>query len=244
MEEDVAKALAYQVKREIAERYFGFRRLIEKDTQNYQKAVEKTRQKLQKEIAPAFWRLYALVPDQDLRQKLANLLGLGSLPFEKDFQDLSQEEQKRLFRGLKPKGLTRKGRFKHLFWDVYQHLWDKVQGYQETLQELGVEAEVINEEVKRFKQKFDLSEIMQFLKSFEVSEDASLGHPDFKESVTGLEKRLELGRVSPPEELLPAFEGLPKPEELHRPLEALANEVWKRHKSWAKELVELAHSEE
>ena len=50
MEEDVAKALAYQVKKELAERYFGFRRLIEEDTQNYQKAIENTCQKLQKEI--------------------------------------------------------------------------------------------------------------------------------------------------------------------------------------------------
>ncbi len=243
-EEDIAKALAYQVKREIAERYFGFRRLIEEDTQNYKKAIEDTRQKLKKEIAPEFFRLYALVPEEDLRKRLAELLNLKELPFLEEFQALDETQRKELFRGLRPKGLTGKGRFKHLFWDTYQRLWEKIQAYQETLQELGVEAEVINEEVKRFKQKFDLSEIMQFIKSFDVSEDASLGHPDFKESVSGLEQKLELGRVPPPEKFLPSFAGLPKPEDLHHQLGALASEVWKRHKPWAKELVEIARAEE
>ncbi len=243
MEDDIAKALAYQVKKELAERYFGFRRLIEEDTARYFKGIEETKKVLKKRLAPEFFRLYTLLVEPELQDELRQILGLKYLPFLEDYQKLSLEEKKALFKELHPKGFTSKGRFKRLLEDTYQRLWKKFQEYNETFQNLKVESEIINEEIKRFKEKFDLSEIMQFLKSFEMTAESSLGHPDFKESVTSLEEELKFQKIASPEQFLPEIKDLPEPQKVHSPLERLANKAWKRHKSWSKELVKIACSE-
>jgi len=244
MEEDVARALAYQVKRELAERYFGFRRMIEEDTANYFRMIGEIRHRFEGNLARKLSRIYTLLVDDDLIQRFARIVGLKKPYFLDRYLSLSPDEKKALFKGLKPVGFTAKGRFKRLLLDAYESLFHLVEEYQEAFKELSVEAEVINEEIKQFKKKFDLSEIMQFLKSFEMTPEASLGHPDFRESVTTLEKKLEMGKVPPPEEYLPQITPLPSAGEIHGELMELAQEAWRRHKDRAKELVESARSDQ
>ncbi len=239
MEEDVAKALAYQVKRELAERYFGFRRLIEEDTARYFQLIEETRRRFKERMAKELIRFYFMLRDKDLIDQLVSLLGLPEAYFYEDYLKAPPDLRDKLFKGLHLKGWTSKGKFKHLFLDTYHRLYELSKEYQEIFQELAVEAEVINEEIRQFKEKFDLSEIMQFLKTFEPSPElASLGHPSYRESVSTLEKKLELGKVPPPEEFLPKIKDLPPPEEVRGKLIKLAKEAWKRHPKEAKELIQ------
>ena len=243
MEEDVAKALAYQVKRELAERYFGFRRLIEEDSARYFQLIEETRKRFEERLAKELMRFYIMLRDKDLIDQFLKLLGLPKAYFYDQYLQASPDLQHELFKDLRPKGWTSKGKFKHLFLDTYYRLYELIQEYQETFQELVVEAEVINEEIRQFKEKFDLSEIIQFLKTFEPSPElASLGHPSYRESVSTLEKKLELGKVPPPEDFLPEIKDLPPPEEIRAKLIKLAKEAWKRHPQESKELVQSAQS--
>ncbi len=241
MEDDVAKALTYQVKRDLAERYFGFRRLIEEDTANYFRLLKEVSRKHEEKVLREFVRLYLLLRDKDLIEKFLQITGLPEPYYYDDYLTRSKNIRRRLFKALRPKGWTSKGRFKHLFLDTYERLRQAVEEYREAFQELQVEAEVINEEIRRFKEKFDLSEIMHFLKSLEGSSDlASLGHPSLEKSVTGLEKTLEFTKVPPPEEFLPNIPPLPPLKKIHGELARLAKEAYRRHTEEAREILEDA----
>ncbi len=241
MEDDVAKALTYQVKRDLAERYFGFRRLIEEDTANYFRLLKEFGRKHEEKVSHNFVRLYLLLRDQDLIEEFLRITGLPEAFYYDDYLLRSKNIRRRLFKALRPKGWTSKGRFKRLFLDIYENLRRAVEEYREAFQELQVEAEVINEEIRRFKEKFDLSEIMHFLKSLEGPSDlASLGHPSLEKSVTGLEKTLEFATVPPPEEFFPPLPSLPPLKKVHGKLVKLAKEAYQRHTQEAREILENA----
>ncbi len=243
MEEDVAKALAYQVKRELAERYFGFRKLIEEDTTKYFHLIEEIRKKFEKEMAQEFSRIYLILRDKDLINRFLELTNFSKAFFYDESLFISKDTIQKLFKDLNVKGWTSKGRFKRLFLDTYYRLYKILEKYAEAFQELEVESEVINEEIKRFKEKFDLTEIMNFLKTFESSPElTSLGQPEYRESVVALEKELEIGRVPPPDAFLPRTGLPPSPEKIHSKLAKLAKESWNRHRQEAKELLESVSS--
>lgn len=239
MEDDVAKALAYQVKRDLAERYFGLRRLIEEDTQRYFRQIEEIGRRFEERLALEFSRIYLMLRDQDLIAKFLEITGLPEAYYYEPYFLSSEHIRKRLFRELQAHGWTSKGKFKRLFLETYRRLQKSVEEYRQALQELQIEAEVINEEIKRFKQKFDLSEIMHFLKSLEGSSDlAALGHPSMDQSVEKLEKTMEFQNVPPPTQFLPDIPPLPSLEKVEKDLAHLAKEAYKRHKLEALKILE------
>ena len=243
MEDDVAKALAYQVKRDLAERYFSFRRLIEEDSARYFHLIQDLKKEFEEGVGRELVRLYCLLRDEDLIKELLPIVGFSKEFFYDQYYDpyvvRSFSIKARLFEGFHLKGWTHKGRFKNLVFEVYQRLAKAVDEYLEKYQKLEIEAEVINEEIKRFREKFDLSEIMQFLKGLELPSDLSaLGHPSLEKSVTGLEKTLEFNQIPPPQEFLPQISPLPSLDHVRKSLTHLAKEAYRRHKKEVQYLLE------
>ncbi|WP_022852583.1 hypothetical protein [Thermodesulfatator atlanticus] len=234
MEEDVAKALAYQVKRDLAERYFGARRAIEEDSKNYFRKIEELKKKFLPKLAESFARIYTLLNyDEELIKKFLEITGLKEAYFRSEQKDALET-----FKGFKLKGFTSKGRFKNLFLESYARLYDLVNEYRKELDELKVEAEVINHEIEIFKEKFNLTEIMHFLKDLEgPSEFADLGLTSLEESVSKLEDKLEFKKIPPPEKFLPDISALPPLKEISKPLGSLAKEAFNKHKERALELL-------
>ncbi len=244
MEDDVAKALAYQVKRELAERYFGLRKLIEEDSAKYFKKIEEIRKKILPNVKEGWYRIYFLLIGKDFAEDFANLVGLSAPPFYTEYQKI--QDPFALLEGFTLKGWTFKGRYKNLFFLAYERLLEETEKYQKAFLEAKVEAEVINHEIELFKEKYDLSEIMQFLKSLEASSDfADLGHTSLQESVSTLEKSLAFEKIPLPEKFLPPLPKLPPLKEIKFELEELINVVLKRHSSQAKEIIRYvkAHSQ-
>ena len=236
MEDDVAKALAYQVKRELAERYFGLRKLIEEDSANYFKVLEEIKEKKLPQVKEGWFRLYLLLGERELAEELARLLDLERPPFFEEF--LEKRPSFDLLAGLPLKGFTSKGKFKHLVLAAYEALLEALKTYEEAFRKAKVEAEVINHEIELFKEKYDLNEIMQFLKSLEApSAMADLGHTSLEESVKNLERSLELKKIPPPEKFLPAPTKLPPLKEVKAGLEELALLAYRKNPSRAKEII-------
>ncbi|OAG26831.1 hypothetical protein [Thermodesulfatator autotrophicus] len=226
MEEDVAKALAYQVKRDLAERYFSARRVIEEDTQNYFQKIEETKKKFITALEEAFGRLYLLLhKDSDLIKRFLDIVGFKEAYFG------DKEPSLELLSGFHLRGFTSKGRYKNLFLDCYQKLADILEDYQKALEELRVEAEVINHEIEIFKEKYNLSEIMHFLKGLDASSEyADLGLTSLDESTAELEKTMEFKKIPPPENFLPDIPALPPLKEIHKELASLAKEAFSRYR--------------
>ncbi len=241
MEDDVAKALAYQVKRDLAERYFGLRKLIEEDSANYFRQVEKIKKELLPPLKKDWFRMYVLLVDQGFAREFAELVGFSSPPFYEEF--LKLKDPFSLLEGLTLKGLTLKGKFKNLVREAYERLYEGMNKYQKAFKEARVEAEVINHEIELFKEKYDLSEIMQFLKSLEVSSAfADLGHTSLEESVKNLERSLSFEKIPPPEKFIPLLPQIPPLKNIKTELEALATVVVRYHLAEVKKIVQYVKS--
>ncbi|AEH45694.1 hypothetical protein Thein_1839 [Thermodesulfatator indicus DSM 15286] len=226
MEEDVAKALAYQVKRDLAERYFSARRVIEEDTENYFRKVEEVKKKFIPKLEEAFGRLYLLLhQDKEFINRFLQITGLKEAYFQEKEPSLES------LSGFHLRGFTSKGRYKNLFLDCYEKLCETLKEYHKTLEDLKVEAEVINHEIEIFKEKYNLSEIMHFLKSLDSSSEyADLGQTSLDESTAKLEKKMEFKKITPPEELLPDIPLLPPLKEVQKELTSLAKEAFGRYR--------------
>ena len=241
MEDDVAKALAYQVKRELAERYFGLRKLIEEDTGNYFKKIEEIKKKHLPPLKKSWHRIYILLVGKELIQEFVALLGLSFPPFYEEYQNV--RDPFALLEGLPVKGWTFRGRYKNLVFSAYEQLKKETEKYRKVFQQTKAEAEIINHEIELFKEKYDLNEIMQFLKSLEApSGMADLGHTSLEESVSTLEKTLAFEKIPGPENFLPEMPKVPSLKEIKPELEKIVIKIVKRYPEEAKRILEHVKS--
>jgi len=79
--EDFAKTLAFEVKKDIAERYFGFRKIIAEDSVDYQKEVISSALLPETQIGFDLLRIYALLRKNTLTRRFCKLINLGEFSF-------------------------------------------------------------------------------------------------------------------------------------------------------------------
>lgn len=203
--DDISRALAYEVKKEIADRYFGFRRTIEKDTEVYLKKIVKTALELEQNVGFDLTRIYSLLKEDAFIDDFRQLTQLTDNFFFDSYIKSSPTIRKRVFCNTKIHGLTSKKRYKNLFFDTYRELYRHLLHYNEKLSELSEEYDVLCEEIKLFYQKNDISLIMQFFRNIDNQSVNDFGAQvrDFADP-QDLEKKL---RILPP---IPAKTQLPQ----------------------------------
>ena len=108
METDITKFLSYEIKKELAERYFGFRKLIEEDKDTLEKDLRHSKQTIGNRIVLDLSRLYILLRDESLIDQFLTLTGLGEKFFYDPYILTSPTIRARVFSGVKAKGLTAK----------------------------------------------------------------------------------------------------------------------------------------
>ena len=79
--EDFAKPLACEVTKNIAERYFGFRKIIAEDSVDYQKEVISSALLPETQIGFDLLRIYALLREDTLTRRFCKLINLGEFSF-------------------------------------------------------------------------------------------------------------------------------------------------------------------
>jgi hypothetical protein len=123
-------------------------------------------------------------------------------------------------------------KFLNLLLDGYKRLCADTSEYREKLHEVLDEAQVIDEEISQFKQKFVLEEIMSFLNTLDRRDELAsvLGEDMPPGRQEDLSSRLELIPVGDLGKLLPKVPDLPAPDKIKRGLKGLADRVDKSHK--------------
>jgi len=159
--------MAVELKKEIAERYFGFRKMIEEDTLDLMEKMQYQLSILEKRISFDLIRVYILLKEEDLIQGFMELTGWVERLFYEPYITESETIRNKVFKGVRIRGLTRGGRFKNLVFDAYERLVEHVQHYRENLEEIETSRETINEEIKLFYRKNDIGNIMGFLRSID-----------------------------------------------------------------------------
>ncbi len=227
--EDFSKTLAFEVKKEIADRYFGFRKIIEEDSDEYQKEIIASTLLLEKRIGFDLLRIYALLQESHLITRFYKLTKLGDVLFFDSYVSQSPTIRKRLFEDQHVHGLFRKGRFHNMFFDVYETLRDHIDSYRKRIASLIEEHEIIEEEIKLFYQKNDISGIMLFLRQLDSGDSGTSGSMSGGIDSKGAISMEEKMRLHPPqsvEKFLPILPPLPDPAAIKSELKKLVNEAY------------------
>ncbi len=227
--EDISKALVYEIKRDIAERYFGFRKQIETESRQYLDKLHNVDGQYAADIARNMQRMHCLIQNEQLFQSFVQFTGIPESMGNLTTDRKSPAEWQRLFTGLRGKGFTRRRRFRNLLYQVFRLLAADVESYRKICLELEEEHEEICKEIERFYRMNDLSGILNFLREIDNpdSMNAGLLHTDRPILAgQGLEEEL---RIQPPPAInthLPALPQLPRLETARPTLEELATQAY------------------
>ncbi len=228
MEGDISKALTYQVKREIAERYFGYRKIIEDDKKNLDVMRAELQRFYDERIGIDFVRIYVLLKDKNLIRAFLDIIGWpeGEFPFYDDYVVRSKTIEGRLLKGMEPRGWTSRGKFVNLLVDSYKKLLEDFDSYRDKYEECIEEAEIINEEIRQFRDKFALDEILGFIGSLDSHDDlaGSLGENLPMGHMQELSERLRIDPLDT-EHLAPKPSVLPALKKIKGRLKNLAAKV-------------------
>jgi len=239
MKPNVEDALAVELKREIAERYFGFRKMIEEDTLDLTEKIKNQLAILEQRISYELIRIYILLQDEMLIHQFMELTGWEEKLFYDPYITESPTIRKRVFTGIKIRGLTRAGRFKNLVFDAYERLVAHVEYYRQNLEEIEMSRATIHQEIELFYRKNDIGNIMGFLRAMDgAGSEDSMGITPDSGSVETFEHKMRLEKPPPIDPRLIAISPLVPLPNIGKDLKKIVDKAYKQHKG--KILAEIA----
>jgi hypothetical protein len=209
---DMEEMLSLEIKKEIADRYFGFRKMIEDDSRQYNQHLREAYRQMENEVGFDLIRLYILLGRESLIHDFFRLTGLRDQTFLDPYLLRSPTIRQRLFKGQFTHGLTRRSRFHNLFVDTYNRLRAGVAAYSTTLTRLVEEGKAINAEIELFHRKNDLGTMMGFLRRLDsgsMQEEGLMAGTISPLRDNSFEEKMRLAAPTGAEKLLPAFPALP-----------------------------------
>lgn len=226
--EDFAQSLAFEVKKDIAERYFGFRKIIEDDSNAYQKEIINSALHLETKIGFDLLRIYALLQEDILIKRFYDITRLGEVLYFDSYVSGSPTIRKELLKDQQVRGLFRKSRFRNMFYDLYLILHDHVDEYRSRIRSLIEDRDVIEEEIKLFYQKNDISGIMLFLRSLDGNSGTSgtMAGGINNQGGINMEQKMRLTAPQPVEKFLPHLEAIPKRTTIQRELLEIIDQAY------------------
>jgi|JFJP01.1.fsa_nt_gi hypothetical protein len=231
--DDFANALAYEVKQEIADRYFGFRTRIEHRCREYLTQLQDSGTTLTAHIQLDLCRMQFLLRDPHLFHTFLDLIGLPrEIAADVCKRPLPFGEQE-LFLTLRGHGFTRWRRFRGLAIVVYGFLMESVAIYQRTFQEFKEEYTEISAEIDKFQQQNDLGEILSYLRQLDSPDAERLKflHSDSAlPSGKSLQNELVIAKPPPVENFMISLSLLPPLKQIMGSFRALLDQAYSLHK--------------
>jgi hypothetical protein len=232
MQDDINKILTLEVKKEMADRYFGFRKLIEEDIQDYNDQVLASHARLEQKIGFDLVRLYILLKDESLIHEFFQLAGLDQLIFYDVYMLESPTIRKRVFTDQKVRGLTRARRFRNMVFDAYQTLAEDIDDYRRNMMKLAEERETIAEEIRQFYKKHDLGTMMDFLRGLEgegVYTSGSMSGGLVPKTGQNLDEKMEVKPPPPVDELLMDIPPVAPLAKIRKDLKKIVDRAYRLH---------------
>lgn len=231
--DDLVNAIEFEVKQEIANRYFGFRSGIEEEKRRFQEKLQQVDLEQLDGIRLDLHRMLFLLHREDFRREFLELVSLtgttltGETPTRQPPPEPSE-----LFAGLKGEGFSRWRRFRNLSLKIYQSLVVKIAAYRRTFQDLSDEHAEICASIDSFHRNNDLSGILGFLRTFNSAanergrflHNVSIPRPD-----ESLGRDLMIPHPSPVIDTLPDLHALPPAKQIQSPLTALLKSAFACH---------------
>lgn len=230
MTPDITQYIAYEVKKEIADRYFGFRKLIEDDELDYREKARQYAYILEKRISFDMIRLYIMLKEEELIRTFMEIAGLEERLFYDALLAESETIQERVFQGVRFRGLTRGRRFRSFGLACYDRLSGHIDQYAHKVAELEGMRETIKEEISLFYRKNDICAILAFLRSTGNNELSSGMAGGMEVGMAeALEKKLQIKPPVPIEQYLPIIPPLRPLEQTRSDLDRLLKQAYRLH---------------
>jgi len=227
--EDITDILAFEVKKEMADRYFGFRKRIEDDSADYTRRLTMSSLELENRIGFTLIRIYILLRQRPLITAFVNLVGLPQDLFYDPYLLESPTIRKRVFADATRRGFTKKRQFINMFLDTYDKLARLVEEYRTTLAELTEEQETIREEINLFYRNNDIDTILRFIRRIDspgIDGLSAMLPPDESCQIHSLSDQMRLHPPLPACEMLPTLPPLPEKKEILRQLKDVAENAF------------------
>ncbi|MDD5758972.1 MAG: hypothetical protein PHI06_07800 [Desulfobulbaceae bacterium] len=228
MQPSISDALTYEIKRDIANRYFGFRKLIEEDSLALSDKIRQYSVILEKRISFDLIRIYILLRDEALIREFLALANLPEDIFYDPYLTQSATIRQRVFEGVRFRGLTKKGCFANAVIDCYERLVEHVEQYREKFAELVASQALIHSEIDLFYRKNDLSSILGFLRSLDDSAISSIQGGLEPNLAMDLEDKLKITPPAPINQSLPVIPPLVPLSAIHQQLKKIINTAFKQ----------------
>lgn len=227
---DIAAALAYQVKKEIAENYFGTRRELEEEREDLLVQGGKIRRAWEQEVAAPLNMIVDLLPDPEAGRTFRSLVGLVNRP-EATPEATQQAFSEALGVCRLPLSFTSKGKYRALLDQLYRLAAERGRKVMEKFQALQKKIKLHNEEVIKFGSSYNLSEILAFIKAIEGADEIKgvLGENLDPRAVPELERKLSLKTLPPVDLGFPSTRPLPEYQAVRETLHALADRSYRRY---------------
>jgi hypothetical protein len=207
MTNDIAAALNMEIKKEMADRYFSFRTLIENDTKALDQAVADAVE-IEEIVAIDLNRIYILLHDKQLIDTFSQCSGLGTAYYFDPYILTSATIRKRMFQDISVWGLTWQGRFSKIFLNCYDDLSRHIEIFRGLREELQEEQEIIGQTIDLFYRQNDISSMLGFFRSLESS--TVMGSTMEGSMNTGFDESLEKKmRIIPPRPVDQRIDSLP-----------------------------------
>jgi hypothetical protein len=226
---DIAAALAYQVKKEIAENYFGTRRELEEEREDLVRQANKIQKAWVQEVLAPLVLIGELLLDPEKVKSFFALLGRESLPVA------VPDRPDRIFSKAVetcplPFALTSQAKYQALIAQLYGLAWGRSQPILEKVRALGGKIRLYNEDLAKFSLSYSLQEILAFIKAIEGSSELKgvLGENSDPRAVPELEKKMMLKSLDPSGLGFSDFKPLPKLSQIREPLRALVKQSFRR----------------
>jgi hypothetical protein len=230
--ENIANAIAYEIKLEMANRYFGYRTRMENQSKEYLIRLQESGRELETTVRLDLCRMQYLLQEPRLFCSFVNLVGLP-----RDYalnlcsrQSFSQVQE--LFMTMRGEGFTRWRRFRRLAIIVYHSLADAIATYQNMYLLLQDEHAEICREIEKFQRHNDLSEILCFLRDLDSpdSERMKFLHSQVSlQSSNSFEHDLRLALPPPVTESMVLLNLLPPFNQIKGQFTELLKQAFARH---------------
>ena len=173
--EDLTNALAYEIKQEIADRYFSFRKRIETESLRYNASVDEAGETIVGDVKINLQRMQCLLVSESIYDAFLANIGFKNIAADEITRYTPSLRWQEIAGNLKGEGFTKRRRYNNLVYTTYQLLADSIDWYREVFIELSEKHEEISIEIKRFYRNNDLSGILSFLRKIDNPDAESYG---------------------------------------------------------------------
>jgi hypothetical protein len=238
---DIAAALAYQVKKEIAENYFGTRRELEEEREDLIRQAKKIQKSWGLEVQDRLTLIGELLLEPETAKSFFVLLGQGIPPAA------DPDRPDRAFSAAvevcpPPFALTSQAKYQALIAQLYEQAWERSQSVLEKVRVLEKKVRLYNEDLSKFSLSYSLQEILAFIKAIEGSSELKgvLGENTDPRAVPELEKKMMIKALDPVGLGLSEVKPLPKLIQIREQLRALLKGAFRRNEEEIKSCLKRA----